>query len=97
MNIFQYHVSVCSLKDKMKTLRFFIGLMLVYYLSILLNETIITWIVLNMLFLWVPIYVSNKEKIDSLLVSINNRMHDTYIAIKSKIPKYEDNKMKKSE
>ncbi len=94
MNLFQYYVSVCSLKDKVQTLRFFIGLMFFYYLSIWLNETIITWIVLNMLFLWVPIHESNREKIDSLVDLINNKMQDTYMTIKSKIPKYKEVKMK---
>ena len=65
-----------------------------YYLSVCLSEVLITCLTLNVLFLWSPIYNSNKQKIDSFLDMINSLIHNIYCLIKSKIPKYEDIKEK---
>jgi hypothetical protein len=97
MNIFQYHVNVCSFKDKIQSFRFLIGLYFLYYISVWFDETIITWISMIILFIWVPLYDSNKDKIESFMINLNKRLHDTYDSVKAKIPKFEDVTKKKSD
>jgi len=94
MNLHQYHLNVCSLNDKLQTLMFILFLLSFYYISICLSEVLIICITLNVLFLWNPIYNSNKEKINSFLDFLNSRIRDIYFLIKSKIPKYEEIKEK---
>jgi len=87
-----YMKRVTSLEDTALTAKFFVKVFAVNVISSWFCECFLIWSALNVMFLWSPIYNSNKDLIDGTIEQTKKSACEYYGIVKSMIPKYVEKK-----
>jgi hypothetical protein len=88
----KFFQKVVSLEDQMLTIKYLGGLMVINQFSSWFCECFMIWLVINIAFLWAPVYSNYKDLIDENFNKGKELTYKYYEVVKANIPRYIDEK-----